>query len=65
MIPHEGIYTFMDCSHREKKFFFEPYCQFGTDGGWVMDDEGNETKAFLAPCGWRMQRGQCPMGYVI
>jgi hypothetical protein len=58
-IPH----TFLDCPDIERKFFFEPYCQYGTDKGWLESEDGDPSKAFLHPCVWKRITEQCPRGY--
>ncbi len=65
-VPSNGslIYTFADCPDRGKEYLFEPPCLYGSDNGWVTDDEGNVTKmAYPATCLWRTQCGQCPRGF--
>jgi hypothetical protein len=64
--PSNGslICTFADCLDREKeKDPFEPYCQYGTDDGWVESNEGDVEKAFLHPCLWRRLTQDCPRGF--
>jgi hypothetical protein len=64
-VPSNGslICTFADCPDREKKFIIEPYCQHGTDKGWVESEEGDVEKAFLHPCEWKRIVGDCPRGF--
>jgi hypothetical protein len=54
-----------DCECREKKFFLEPYCQYGTDNGWYETEDGEMLKAFLHPCSWKCITKGCPKGFAV
>jgi hypothetical protein len=64
--PSNGslICTFADCPDRQKNCSpFRPYCEFGTDEGWVTTDDGDEVKTFLHPCWWKLLTNGCPRGF--
>ena len=65
-VPSNGslICTRYDCPDRSKKYAFEPACLYGTDDGYVTDDEGNTLPVlFPATCDWRFQCDQCLRGF--
>ena len=56
----------MGCPDRQRDFFKEPYCYYGTDKGWVYSEEESDwSKRFLHPCKWQLLTGGCPMGYMV
>jgi hypothetical protein len=63
LYKENDICTAGDCPDRQKTFYVDPYCQFGTDNGWIEDECGEPIKVFLHPCDWKRLTEGCPRGF--